>query len=69
MTKPEAEQNGPTGDLLTDAEARTQELPMSLSWFRRRRRVGGGPPFLRVGTRVFYRRTDLREWVARQEVR
>jgi hypothetical protein len=54
-------------DLLTEREAREQELPMSLAWYRRKRLTGGGPPFVRVGNRIFYRRTDLRSWISAQE--
>jgi hypothetical protein len=51
-------------DLLTESQAREQELPMSLAWFRRKRMHGGGPPFIRVSNRVFYRRGELRRWIA-----
>lgn len=51
-------------DLLTETEARDEELPMSLAWFRRKRLHGGGPPFIRVSNRVFYRRAELRLWIA-----
>ncbi len=51
-------------DLLTDIQAQQQELPMSLAWFRRKRVHGGGPPFIRVSNRVFYRRWELRRWIA-----
>ncbi len=50
-------------DLLTESQAREQELPMSLAWFRRTRVHGGGPPFIRVSNRIFYRRADLRRWI------
>jgi len=53
-------------DLLTEVEAREEELPMSLAWFRRKRVHGGGPPFVRVSNRVFYRRGELRRWIAKQ---
>jgi hypothetical protein len=57
-------------DLLTERQAHEEELPMSLAWYRRMRLLGsGGPPFVRVSNRVFYRRRDLRAWVANQEVR
>jgi hypothetical protein len=51
-------------DLLTETQAQQQELPMSLAWYRRKRVFGGGPPFIRVSNRVFYRRGDLRQWLA-----
>jgi hypothetical protein len=50
-------------DLLTESQAREQELPMSLAWFRRKRVHGGGPPFIRVSNRIFYRRGELRRWI------
>jgi hypothetical protein len=51
-------------DLLTEVQAHEQELPMSLAWFRRKRIHGGGPPFIRISNRVFYRRGELRRWIA-----
>jgi hypothetical protein len=56
-------------DLLTESQAREQELPMSLAWFRRKRLLGNGPPFIRVSNRIFYRRGELRRWIATQEGR
>ena len=56
-------------DLLTESQAREQELPMSLAWYRRKRLLGNGPPFIRVSNRIFYRRGELRRWIASQEVR
>jgi hypothetical protein len=55
-------------DLLTEIQVQQQELPMSLAWFRRKRVFGGGPPFIRVSNRVFYRRGDLRQWITRHAV-
>ena len=40
---------------------------MSLAWYRRKRLLGTGPPFVRVSNRVFYRRGELRRWIAAQE--
>jgi hypothetical protein len=54
-------------DLLTERQAREQELPMSLAWYRRARLVGGGAPFIRIGNRVFYRRGELRRWIQEQQ--
>jgi hypothetical protein len=50
-------------DLLTELEAHQQELPMSLGWYRRMRLLSGGPPFVRISNRVFYRRGVLRAWI------
>jgi hypothetical protein len=56
-------------DLLTESQSRNQELPMSLAWYRRARLKGNsGPPFVRVGGRIFYRRGELRLWIAAQNV-
>ncbi|HEY1759647.1 MAG TPA: hypothetical protein VGG72_30010 [Bryobacteraceae bacterium] len=55
-------------DLLTDRQAQRQELPMSLAWYRRKRLFGGGPPFIRVSNRVFYRRGELRRWIAEKAI-
>jgi hypothetical protein len=55
-------------DLLTEVQAQRQELPMSLAWYRRKRVFGGGPPFIRVSNRIFYRRGDLRRWIEERAV-
>lgn len=55
-------------DLLTETQAQEQELPMSLAWYRRARVFGGGPPFIRVSNRVFYRRGELRQWLTERAV-
>jgi hypothetical protein len=68
MTTQNNEAHGAEHDLLTDRQAQEQELPMSLAWYRRKRILGGGPPFIRVSNRVFYRRSDLRGWIADQAV-
>jgi hypothetical protein len=57
------------GDLLTERQAREQELPLSVGWYRRMRLLHTGPPFVRISNRVFYRRGDLREWIRKWEVK
>jgi hypothetical protein len=52
-------------DLLTERQARDQELPMSLAWFRRKRLLDDGPPFIRISNRIFYCRGELRRWIAK----
>jgi hypothetical protein len=66
MTRRPTESHQSDNDLLTESHARDQELPMSLAWFRRKRVRGGGPPFIRVSNRVFYRRGELRRWITNQ---
>ena len=64
MTHRASQSHQSDNDLLTEIEAREEELPMSLAWFRRKRVHGGGPPFIRVSNRIFYRRGELRLWIA-----
>jgi len=68
MTRRASPSHQSDNDLLTEIEAREEELPMSLAWYRRKRLFGGGPPFVRVSNRVFYRRADLRSWIAEHAV-
>jgi hypothetical protein len=68
MTHQASQSREVDGDLLTESQAREQELPMSLAWFRRKRVFGGGPPFIRVSNRIFYRRRELRLWIAERAV-
>jgi hypothetical protein len=51
-------------DMLTERQTQKEELPMSLAWFRRKRLLGDGPPFVRVSNRIFYRRGEIRSWLA-----
>ena len=50
---------------LTVGEAR-KVLPMSLPWYALRRRDRNGPPFVRVGSRVFYPESGLIAWTKQQ---
>ena len=54
-------------DKLTETQAQEQECPMSLAWYRRMRLTGGGPPFIRISNRIFYKRADLRAFMADRE--
>lgn len=41
--------------------------PFTPSWLERKRREGGGPPFLKTGTgrtaKIYYRVSDVEEWI------
>ena len=52
--------------MLTDAQFRAivSEPPISDDTARRWRELGYGPPFVRIGRRVFYRKADVAEWLA-----
>ena len=52
--------------LVTEAEA-AEMLGMTVSFLQARRVRGGGPPFVRVGSRtVRYDIRDLESWIRRQ---
>jgi hypothetical protein len=36
---------------------------LSVAYFNKLRRVGGGPPFLKIGSRIIYRLSDLNDWL------
>jgi len=40
---------------------------MSTAWFKRARWAGDGPPFVKLGQAVRYRKTALLEWFAARE--
>lgn len=37
-------------------------------WLRKHRRLADGPPFVRVGRMIFYRRSSIEAWLAAHEV-
>lgn len=51
-------------DPLLDERAAQQVLPMSLAWFRRERTFKRGPRFIKIGSRVSYRCSDLHAWIS-----
>lgn len=61
--------------LLLDEKTTARYLGVSLSFLRKARSEGTpgnrtpAPPFVRVGGRCLYRRTDLDDWVAGLETR
>jgi len=48
-----------------EAGAELQRHPRTL---KRWRDLGEGPPYTRVGRRIYYRRSALRQWLLSQEV-
>lgn len=52
-------------DHLTVKEA-AAFLRISVSFLNHRRIQGGGPPFLKIGDRVFYSAATLKAWLAAQ---
>jgi len=41
---------------------------MSLAWYRRRRLEGKPPRYVKISNRVFYRRSDLLEFIESRSV-
>lgn len=48
---------------LLDTRAAAQCLGVSKSFLDKKRVLGGGPVFCKVGRRVFYARSDLEQWI------
>jgi hypothetical protein len=55
-----------TGDLLGQSEA-AAELHVHLSTLRRWEALDQGPPRIKIGRKVFYRRSSLRNWLLAHE--
>lgn len=53
---------------LTLTQAR-EVLPMSEPWFAKMRTREDGPPFVRIGTRIFYPHAELIAWAERHSAR
>jgi hypothetical protein len=56
-------------DALVDQKDAAKFLRVTEKFLEARRSRGGGPPFVRVGRLVRYRRETLLEWVESHEVR
>lgn len=56
-----------TDELLQTAEA-APEINMSAFWLHKERSQGRGPRYIRIGRKVFYRRSDLQEWLEQRYV-
>ena len=55
-----------TADLMQQSEA-AAELHVHLSTLRRWEAVDQGPPRIKIGRKVFYRRSSLRNWLLAHE--
>jgi predicted DNA-binding transcriptional regulator AlpA len=56
-----APQQARTSSLLSDRQA-AEWLGLSRAWFQRKRVSGDGPPYVKVGSAVRYRLSDLEKW-------
>ncbi len=48
---------------LSDTQIPEAGFPFSTSWLRKRRIMGGGPTWLKIGRRVVYRESDLNRFL------
>ncbi|MFN7542943.1 MAG: helix-turn-helix transcriptional regulator [Acidobacteriota bacterium] len=58
----------PNDSLLIDERAVAKALTVSLATVRRWRYEGGGPPFLKIGALVRYRREAIDAWLEAKAV-
>lgn len=49
-------------DGFVDTVGATSVIPVSESWLNKARCTGDGPPFYKIGARVFYSKRELLEW-------
>ncbi|HET7020533.1 MAG TPA: helix-turn-helix domain-containing protein [Xanthobacteraceae bacterium] len=56
-------------DAILDARAAARFLGLAVATLAKMRCMGGGPPFVKAGRRVLYRRSDLVEWLNARRVR
>lgn len=54
--------------LLTEQGVIDDGYPFTLSWLRAQRVKGGGIPFVKAGSRVFYRPEDIEAYLAANRV-
>jgi len=56
-------------DAILDARAAARFLGLAVATLAKMRCMGGGPPFVKAGRRVLYRRSDLIAWLNARRVR
>jgi len=54
-------------DVMTESET-AEHIGISLSGLRKWRNDGSGPPYVRLGRLIRYRRTVVEEWLERRTV-
>lgn len=55
----------PDDDRLIPASLLSRYIGLAVQTLARHRHEGKGPPFVRVGRRIFYRSSDVRSWLER----
>ena len=55
-----------SSNLLNTTEA-AEVLRLGVATLHRWRKAGKGPPYIEMGRKVYYRRTDLDRWIEEQQ--
>lgn len=63
VRKPAALEPLPDDDRLISASLLPQYIGLAFQTLARLRHEGKGPPFIRVGRRIYYRSSDVRRWL------
>jgi hypothetical protein len=56
-------------DAMLDAEAAERLIGLRKATLAKMRCIGGGPPFVKAGRRVLYRRADIKAWLDARRVK
>ncbi len=67
-SRPQDPSSFSNADWITEAQA-SDITSMSVHWFRKKRMIGDGIPYAKVGRACRYRRVDVIEWMASCQVR
>jgi hypothetical protein len=57
---------GSDGTALWKDDKAARYLNLTTNWLAKLRMSGGGPKFVKMSRRVFYRRCDLDDWIAKR---
>jgi len=56
-------------DAMLDAQAAERLIGLRMATLAKMRCLGGGPPFVKAGRRVLYRRADIKAWLDARRVK
>jgi hypothetical protein len=58
-----------SAQVVLDENNLDQNYKLTKPWQRKHRRLGDGPPFMRIGRMIRYRRDQVEKWLAEHEVK
>jgi predicted DNA-binding transcriptional regulator AlpA len=59
---------GDDDQVMLDVQAAARLIGLSVATLAKMRCMGGGPPFVKAGRRVLYRRADIKAWLDARRV-